>query len=95
MSNRTRKFNVGNVSSQQGFYVTNTTGTNAVIQADTNKNVDISAGTTANGGFINFFRDTIKTGPNNANGYIRLDNTTATASQTASLSFVNPAGTTT
>ena len=92
MSNRTRKFNVGNVSSQQGFYVTNTTGTNAVIQADTNKNVDISAGTTG-AAMINFFRDSIKTGPNNANGYIRLDNTTATAIQTASLTFAGPSNT--
>jgi hypothetical protein len=92
MSYPTYVFN-GNVSSQQGFYVTNTAGTNAVIQADTNKNVDISAGTTA-AGTINFFRDSIKTGPNNANGYIRLDNSAASSTQTASLTFAGPSNTT-
>jgi len=86
------------VSSQQGFYVTNTAGTNAVIQADTNKNVDISAGTTT-GGTINFFHNSLypTTGPQTPLPYIYLDNSTATnnlgtnsiTTQTASLKFAN------
>jgi hypothetical protein len=58
-----------------------------VIQADTNKNVDISAGTTGTA-MINFFRDSIKT---STLPYIYMDNSIASSTMAKS----NTAGTNT
>jgi len=76
--------------------VTNTAGTNAVIQADTNKNVDISAGTTGTDATINFFHNSLypTTGANTSFAYVMLDNSAASAARTASLTFAGPSNTT-
>ena len=88
----------GNVSSSQGYYVSNiTNGAQIVLQSDNKFSIDInpngSAGSNGKLGKITFFHDSII--PDTTKSYILIDNTNTSSTQTASIRFLGGEGNTT